>query len=396
MFKKAALSVVFAVVLIFSVFHSNASAASIVYFCTEFNCSSITVTLGGVTHSSKLNCTNVIGFSGVPQGTYSWSASGCGFLGSGAISINGTSNYIITLCPSSQSLCCPSGQGCGTSGSYKCSACGSPTTTTTTTPNTTSTTTTTVPNTTTTTSIIPSTGAALEVRNSNGNPVFTVKDNGSTYTAARLVTNGASAWGSAPFVLGQDVGNRGIVITNKSPNNPKNIYFGWDIGASQQYAEIFALQEGIAFKNLILNPHGGYVGIRTANPSHPLQMGSGAYCSLGGAWTNASSREYKKNIEELASEEAKDTLKYLRPVKFNFKVNPEEQHVGFVAEEAPDLVASKDRKGMSPMDVVAVLTKVVQEQEKLLQEQKKIAEEQQDALRDLTAKVMELQNRLSK
>ena len=29
----------------------------------------------------------------------------------------------------------------------------------------------------------------------------------------------------------------------------------------------------------------------------------------------------------------------------------------------PDLVASKDRKGMSPMDVVAVLTKVVQEQQ---------------------------------
>ena len=33
-------------------------------------------------------------------------------------------------------------------------------------------------------------------------------------------------------------------------------------------------------------------------------------------------------------------------------------------------MASKDRKGMSSMDVVAVLTKVVQEQQKMLQEQR--------------------------
>ena len=40
---------------------------------------------------------------------------------------------------------------------------------------------------------------------------------------------------------------------------------------------------------------------------------------------------------------------------------PTEKRVGFIAEEVPDLVATKDRKGLSPMDIVAVLTKVVQE-----------------------------------
>jgi len=44
--------------------------------------------------------------------------------------------------------------------------------------------------------------------------------------------------------------------------------------------------------------------------------------------------------------------------------------VGFIAEDAPELVASKDRKGMSSMDVVAVLTKVVQEQQKVVQERR--------------------------
>lgn len=45
------------------------------------------------------------------------------------------------------------------------------------------------------------------------------------------------------------------------------------------------------------------------------------------------------------------------------------------AENAPELVATKGRKGMSPMDVVAVLTKVVQEQQStIIQMSKKVAE----------------------
>jgi len=62
-------------------------------------------------------------------------------------------------------------------------------------------------------------------------------------------------------------------------------------------------------------------------------------------------------------------------VRFRYKNNKEEEYLGFIAEDVPDLVASKDRKGMSPMDVVAVLTKVAQEQQKTISElQRRIAE----------------------
>ncbi|MBW1782807.1 MAG: tail fiber domain-containing protein [Deltaproteobacteria bacterium] len=210
----------------------------------------------------------------------------------------------------------------------------------------------------------------LVIQNGAGTTTFKVEDNGSISSASRLLSNGASAWGSAPFVLGQDTQNRGIVITDKAASNQKNIYFGWNVGTTHEYAEIFALHEGVAYKNLILNPNGGYVGIRTASPSYPLQMGSGAYCSTGGVWTNASSREYKKDIKELTDHEAMNTLRELRPVKFSYRAASEETHVGFIAEDAPELVATQDRKGMSPMDVVAVLTKVVQEHQKVVQEQK--------------------------
>ncbi|MCF8143846.1 MAG: tail fiber domain-containing protein [Deltaproteobacteria bacterium] len=215
----------------------------------------------------------------------------------------------------------------------------------------------------------------LIVKNESGTETFKVSDSGSITSASSLLSNGAGAWGSAPFVLGQNLGNRGMVITDKATSNQKNIYFGWNVGASHDYAELFALQEGVAYKNFILNPNGGHVGIGTTSPSYPLQMGSGAYVSSGGVWTNASSRELKTNIRELTDEEAMDALQGLRPVKFSYKVERDETHVGFVAEDVPDLVASRDRKGMSSMDVVAVLTRVVQEQQKTIAElSRKVAE----------------------
>ncbi len=42
--------------------------------------------------------------------------------------------------------------------------------------------------------------------------------------------------------------------------------------------------------------------------------------------------------------------------------------MGFIAEDVPELVATNDRKGLSSMDIVAVLTKVLQEQQKTISE----------------------------
>ncbi len=131
----------------------------------------------------------------------------------------------------------------------------------------------------------------------------------------------------------------------------------------------------------------GYVGIGTQSPLYPLEMASGAHVTTGGVWTNASSREYKDHIEALATEEALDTLKELNPVKFAYKKDMTEKHVGFIAEEVPDLIATRDRKGLSPMDIVAVLTKVVQEQQKAMQEQQKTISTLREELNELKEKV---------
>ena len=45
---------------------------------------------------------------------------------------------------------------------------------------------------------------------------------------------------------------------------------------------------------------------------------------------------------------------------YQYKANPDEDKVGFIAEDVPQLGATKNRKGLSALDITAVLTKVVQ------------------------------------
>jgi len=82
-----------------------------------------------------------------------------------------------------------------------------------------------------------------------------------------------------------------------------------------------------------------------------------------GQWVDASSRELKQDIASLSSAQAMDTLKGLNPVTFAYKAAPDEVQAGFIAEDVPDLVAEKTHKRLSALELVAVLTKVVQDQQ---------------------------------
>jgi hypothetical protein len=126
-----------------------------------------------------------------------------------------------------------------------------------------------------------------------------------------------------------------------------------------------------------------------------LTMKSGATCTAAGVWTNASSRNLKENIQSLSASEAGVALDALDPVKYNYKTDREDGYVGFIAEDVPELVASKDRRGMSSMDVVAVLTKVLQEQKRMNEEQRRMNEEQQQVIEALKQEIANLKARKS-
>jgi hypothetical protein len=136
----------------------------------------------------------------------------------------------------------------------------------------------------------------------------------------------------------------------------------------------------------------GSFGIAGTKSDHPLRLrvndemimqlnGSGNYLDMigggtyTGTWNNASSRELKENIKSLSTEEALTAINELEPVTYNYKIDKEESRVGFIAEDVPDLVALNSRKQLSTMDIVAVLTKVVKEQQRTISELKAEIEE---------------------
>ena len=100
----------------------------------------------------------------------------------------------------------------------------------------------------------------------------------------------------------------------------------------------------------------------------PIHLVGGAYCT-GAAWINGASRDLKTDISVLTTDEAMNALDKLEPAKFRYKSDPVEEHLGFIAEDVPDFVAMEDRKGVSAMDIVALLTKVIQEQQNTLRQQ---------------------------
>ena len=93
----------------------------------------------------------------------------------------------------------------------------------------------------------------------------------------------------------------------------------------------------------------GNVGISDQTPSERLSVGGNIKAT--GTITQGSSRELKEDITVISTKEAIETLKCLEPVKFKYKAEDSgEEHLGFIAEEVPDLVATKDRKEINAME----------------------------------------------
>jgi len=110
-------------------------------------------------------------------------------------------------------------------------------------------------------------------------------------------------------------------------------------------------------------------GVGAVNAAYAIEHSNGAHLTTGGVWTNASSRQLKQEVMEITTDDAKQALNNLNPVTYAYKSQPEETYAGFIAEDVPEIVAMNDRKSLASMDIVAVLTKVVKDQQKLIEQQ---------------------------
>jgi len=77
----------------------------------------------------------------------------------------------------------------------------------------------------------------------------------------------------------------------------------------------------------------GYVGFGDSSPDYPLDMASGARCTAGGVWTNASSRAWKQDFEPADTRDVLARVAALPISEWSYKSEPGVRHVGPVAED---------------------------------------------------------------
>ena len=113
-----------------------------------------------------------------------------------------------------------------------------------------------------------------------------------------------------------------------------------------------------------------------------------------GTFRQLSSRSLKDQINPLSSQASNQLLQNLNPVSYVYRSDTQQKlHFGFIAEDVPDAFATPDRNAIHPFDIVAVLTKAVQDQQLVITSLHRTVQSQQKAIVLMNDRLNALENR---
>ncbi|MEO5673329.1 MAG: tail fiber domain-containing protein [Chitinophagales bacterium] len=143
----------------------------------------------------------------------------------------------------------------------------------------------------------------------SGNCYFGYGSGNANTTGNQLTLLGSfSDAGSSALSNSSAIGNGAVVTTSNSMRFGNNNVTFWGFGANASNG-----------KALI-------VGSTASN-------GNGAYCTNGGTWTNASSRELKENFSSPDKDDVLNRINQLAIDKWSYKGSENEYHIGPMAED---------------------------------------------------------------
>ncbi|MEK7460153.1 MAG: tail fiber domain-containing protein, partial [Patescibacteria group bacterium] len=191
--------------------------------------------------------------------------------------------------------------------------------------------------------------------------------------------------GSKLNILGASGTDSEIRLTSTSPNSIGTISFYENTGAAWKidgqgtgangnlvFTDVYNARNVLTLKN------NGYVGIGTTNPTlGPLQMGSGAYVTTGGVWTNASDRNLKENFMPLDPQVILGKIQTLPIMQWNYKnESATTTHIGPTAQDfyatfgtggtsGTSTISTIDPSGIALLGIQALVAKVDMLQSKM-------------------------------
>jgi hypothetical protein len=175
-----------------------------------------------------------------------------------------------------------------------------------------------------------------------------------------------------------DGANQQLVIRRYSSTN-EQLIFGVH---SSDYSYIQAVEQGVAYRALSLNPDGGNVGIGTTNPAYLLDVNGTARVTT---LIETSALKYKTNIQPLDSQLSK--VAQLEPVTFDWidKPNPK-TNIGLIADEVekiyPEFVSKTEDGEIEGIEYSKLTTVLIQS----IKELKEIVDKQQEQINALLNK----------
>jgi hypothetical protein len=181
-----------------------------------------------------------------------------------------------------------------------------------------------------------------------------------------------------------DFGNVGLATG--SPGARLHVNVGFDAMTPEE--SVLIGPEAVVPSGALLEVRGPIYISGSANPNLTVDASGDARLFVEGSaifsknFEIASSRGFKEEIREVSGDEALQTLRDLEAVEYRYKGDSEVQ-LGFIAEDVPALVATDSRRSLSPMDVVAILSTVVQEREAKIRERELQIEEMRRALEEV-------------
>jgi hypothetical protein len=106
----------------------------------------------------------------------------------------------------------------------------------------------------------------------------------------------------------------------------------------------------------------GDVGLGLINPTNPLHLVSGARCTAGGVWTNASDANLKENFQPVDADELLEKVAALPITKWNYRSeDPSITHIGPTAQDfLKTFGVGGDDKSISTIDPSGIALVAIQ------------------------------------
>jgi hypothetical protein len=143
---------------------------------------------------------------------------------------------------------------------------------------------------------------------------------------------------------------------------------GVDVNTSAHHTFAFGNSFATSTPNAFVLYNGGAtkIGIDVVNPSYVIDIQDGAYCT-GTNWVNASERGLMKNTSPLSTGELRAVLEELNGtsvVRYQYESEDTgEEHIGLIAEDAPEAIATPAHDGINTADAIGWLVAIAKAQQ---------------------------------